>query len=350
MRDIEQRFHAAFLLLCPCLLFGQADPLADGLEKFRRGRYLEAEQALSGVADDPRGRLFLALSRAATGRCAAAAPVLRREFDQSQDATLRKLAGLGFVQCALAQESPEAARPVLSRLREDHPDDADVLFQAAKYHMKAWNDTIYAMFRKAPGSYRVHQISAEIFEIQGKYAEAIGEYRKAIEKNPAAVNLHYRLARAILMESHEPKALEEARGEFEKELELNPNDAVAHYQVGQILLAQQQREAGAARIERAIQLQPDFGRAYVALGKLRLDDNQTGEAIRLFEEAVRLAPDSEAARYGLMRAYRRAGRKEDAMRQKEELDKLQRPPSGEFTDFLKRIEARPAAEQKPGRP
>ena len=85
----------------------------------------------------------------------------------------------------------------------------------------------------------MNQLSAEIFETQGKYTEAIAEYRKAIEKNPNALNLHFRLGRALLMESHGAAALEQARQEFEAELRLNPKDAAAEYQVGQILVAQQ---------------------------------------------------------------------------------------------------------------
>jgi tetratricopeptide (TPR) repeat protein len=243
-------------------------------------------------------------------------------------------------------EQTEGIAPVLSKLKQDYPEDPDVLFQTARMHMKAWNDTIYEMFRAAPASYRVNQISAEIFEIQGKYTEAISEYQKAIEKSPTTVNLHYRLARATLMESHAPEALEAARQEFELELALNPRDAVAHYQVGQILLAQQKRDEGVQRIERSIELQPDFVRALTALAKVRMDDKQYDEAIRLLEEAVKAAPSSESARYGLMRAYRRAGRQEDALKQKEELERLQRPPEGEFTDFLKRIGEKPGQPEK----
>ena len=332
-------------LLLAGAVFAQGDPLVQGLEHFRKGDYLAAESSLRRAieqADDPRARTFLALSRAATGRCSSVESDLRREFDRNSQAQLRKLAGLGLVQCLLSRDENASAFPVLTELRKEHPDDADVLFQTARMHMKAWNDTIREMFRHAPASYRVNQISAEVFEIQGKYTEAVSEYRKAIQKNPAAVNLHYRLARATLMESHAPEALDEARKEFELELKLNPNDAVAHYQVGQILLAQQQRTEGIGRIERAIELQPDFTRALVALGKIRMEDQQFDDAIRVLEEAVRVAPSSEAARYGLMRAYRRAGRKEDALKQKEELEKLQTPPEGEFTDFLKRIGEQPA--------
>jgi hypothetical protein len=60
--------------------------------------------------------------------------------------------------------------------------------QSARLHMKAWNDAVFQMFEKTPASFRVNQLSAEIFEIQGKYGEAIAEFRKAIEKNRAALN------------------------------------------------------------------------------------------------------------------------------------------------------------------
>ena len=42
---------------------------------------------------------------------------------------------------------------------------------------------MFLMFQKTPASFRVNQLSAEIFEIQGKYSEAVAEFRKAIEKN-----------------------------------------------------------------------------------------------------------------------------------------------------------------------
>ncbi len=123
-----------------------------------------------------------------------------------------------------------------------------MLYVSADYHMKAWNDAIYRMYQKAPSSYRVDQLSAEVFETQGKYTEAVAEYRKAIEKNPKAINLHYRLGRALLQQSHDPAVLDQARKEFEAELALNPSDAVAEYQVAQILAAEQKKAAQPRRI------------------------------------------------------------------------------------------------------
>ena len=70
---------------------------------------------------------------------------------------------------------------------------------------------------------------------------------------------------------------------------------------------------------------------------LRTGAKRYDEAIPLLERAVRLEPANESAHYNLMLAYRNAGRAADAQREKAEIDKLQRPPSGEFTEFLKKL-------------
>ena len=153
-------------------------------------------------------------------------------------------AGLALSQCHLAASRFSEAFAVIENLKSLFPDDADVLYQSARLHLKAWNDAVFLMFQKTPASFRVNQLSAEIFEIQGKYAEAIAEFRKAIEKNRAALNLHFRLGRALLMESHSAASLEAARQEFESELKLNPSDAAAEYQIGQILASATEARRG----------------------------------------------------------------------------------------------------------
>ncbi|HLH20280.1 MAG TPA: BTAD domain-containing putative transcriptional regulator, partial [Bryobacteraceae bacterium] len=55
------------------------------------------------------------------------------------------------------------------------------------------------------------------------------------------------------------------------------------------------------------------------------------------ERAVKIEPESEAAHYALMMAYRNAGRSAEAQREKAIFDKLNRPPEGEFTEFLKKL-------------
>jgi len=316
------------------LLSAQTSTVADGIAAFNRGDYKAARLTLERNTADPQGRLFLALTKAATGECEAAVPELAKGFSTGEN---RRLAGLALAQCHIAAKRFAEAGAIVAQLEKQFPADADVLYVSADYHMKAWNDAIYRMYQKAPSSYRVDQLSAEVFETQGKYTEAIAEYRKAIEKNPKAINLHYRLGRALLQQSHDPAILEQARKEFEAELSLNPSDAVAEYQVAQILTAAQKKPEAAAHFERAAELRPDFPEALIAVAKLRSEAKRYADAIALLERAVKLQPRNETAHYNLMMAYRNAGRAADAQREKAELDKLQKPPEGEFTDFLKRL-------------
>jgi tetratricopeptide (TPR) repeat protein len=212
--------------------------------------------------------------------------------------------------------------------------------------MQAWNDALYQLYKVAPGSYRVNQISGEILETQGEFTAAAAEYRKAIEKNPDALNLHFRLGRALLMSSHSPETLDVARKEFEAELAHNPRDPVALYQIAVILSAQNKPGEAAARLEQAIAIDDHFAEAMVALGKQRVAEKRNDDAIRLLTRAVELQPKNETAHYNLMLAYRNAGRLDDAMRQKAALDAIQKPPEGEFSDFLKKLGEKPAPQAK----
>jgi tetratricopeptide (TPR) repeat protein len=325
---------AAVFSCAAALLSAQANSVADGIAAFERGDYKAARASFERTPADPRARLFLAFIGAATGQCEAAVPELTKGFSSGEN---RRLAGIALAQCHIAAKRFAEAGVIVAQLEKEFPGDADVLFVSADYHMKAWNDAIYRMYQKAPSSYRVDQLSAEVFETQGKYSEAIAEYRKAIAKNPKAINLHYRLGRALLQQSHDASALAQARKEFEAELALNPSDAVAEYQVGQVLNVEQKKSEAAAHFERAAQLRPDFPEALIAVAKLRTDAKRYSDAIVLLDRAVKLQPRNETAHYNLMMVYRNAGRPADAQREKAELDKLQKPPEGEFTDFLKRL-------------
>jgi tetratricopeptide (TPR) repeat protein len=306
-----------------------AGSVEQGVAEFQRGEYAAACRILEAAPESDTRDVFLALSQAATGQCSAAMPRLETEYSAPE---LRRLASIGRIQCLIAQDRTADAMPVIARLEREFPSDADVLYQSARLHMRAFNDAVSRLYQHAPSSFRVNQLSGEIFELQGRLPDAINEYRKAISKNPAAVNLHYRLGRALAIESQ----LDDAQREFEAELRLNPSDALAEYQIAQILIVQQKPEAAAGHLDRALTLKPDFVEAMVALAKLRPEI-----ALALLEKAVALAPHNEAARYGLMVAYRNAGRLDDAQKQKAELEKLQRPPEGEFTEFLKKLGQQP---------
>ena len=146
------------------------------------------------------------------------------------------------------------------------------------------------------------------------------------------------------MESHDPEALAQARKEFEAELALNPSDAAAEFQIGQILNATAKPAEALAHLQKALDLSPDFAEAALAIGKMRVQAKQYAEAIPLLEHVVAIQPDNEGGHYNLMMAYRNSGNADKARAEQQVLEKLQRPPEGEFTDFLKKL-----GEKTPGK-
>ena len=70
---------------------------------------------------------------------------------------------------------------------------------------------------------------------------------------------------------------------------------------------------------------------------MRIQARQYAEAIPLLEHVVAVQPANEGAHYNLMLAYRNSGRTDKAKQEQQVLEKLQRPPEGEFTDFLKKL-------------
>ncbi|MCX6632850.1 MAG: tetratricopeptide repeat protein [Candidatus Solibacter sp.] len=334
-------FSFALLILAWPLCAAGQSTAEQGISAFQHGRYVEASRLLGDAVNrdpaDEHARAFLALARAASGHCPEATGELTARFQSSARSDLARLAGLALVQCMSAGGNTDKALAVVAQLAAKYPDDADVLYQSARLHMKAFNDVTHRMFEKTPASYRVNQLSAEIFETQNKFTEAAAEYRKAIAKNPLAMNLHFRLGRAILLESHDPQAMALAQKEFEAELALNPSDAAAEFQVGQILNATGKPAEALPRFQKALDLSPDFVEAALAIGKMRIQAKQYAEAIPLFEHVVAVQPDNEAGHYNLMMAYRNSGRMDKAREQQQVLEKLRRPPEGEFTDFLKKL-------------
>jgi len=90
-------------------------------------------------------------------------------------------------------------------------------------------------------------------------------------------------------------------------------------------------------LERALSLSPNFVQALIALGKMDTQDKQLDRAIARLTRATELQPTSETAHYALLTAYRDSGDMEKAKAEKAKLDRLQKPPEGEFSDFLKKL-------------
>lgn len=318
-----------------------ADSLTEqGIVAFEAGRYSVALEKLKNArSNDVQAQTFLGLTEAALGHCAKALPKLLAVTQNHLD--LYRLANLAAAKCYSAADQYDKTFSLLDKLQHKFPNDADVLFLTAKLHMKAFNNATYAMFQHTPNSYRVHELSAEIFEVENRYGDAVSEYGKAIEMNPYAPDLHFRLGRALLLEGHNPESLKTARQAFEDELKVNPEDGACEFQLGQIAEVEGKKNVAKAHLERAVALSPDFVQALIALGKIDTQEKQFDQAIARLTRAVELQPANETAHYALLTAYRDSGDMDRAKLEKAKLDQLQKQPEGEFTDFLNKLGEKP---------
>jgi tetratricopeptide (TPR) repeat protein len=315
---------AYIALLAVALAFGQSETMLDrGIDEFHKGQYSEAqmdfERTLKLSPADARAITYLAITRAAFGDCAGSIEELRLQCHRNPDPEIRRLAGLAVIQCLLPHNQLGEIMPLMEQLRRSYSDDPDVLYESTQVYNRAWSAALRDVYQKAPNSYRANQISAEILETQGKYEEAASEYRKALERNPAGLHLHYRLG-VVLLRASKPS---EARAALEAELKLNPADPAAEYQIGQTLLAEQKSDNAALHFEKALEIAPKCADCMVALAKLKIDGQKYKDAIALLERAIELQPGLETAHRNLMLAYRGAGKNKQADREQAELNKLQ---------------------------
>jgi len=193
----------------------------------------------------------------------------------------------------------------------------------------------------------------EIVELAGGAgAFAIGMMRDAAEqafgrlvsKYPDESNVHYVFG-TYLMGDRPAEALEQ----FTMELQRSPQHVPARVQIAQELIKQGEFERASPYATEAARLAPKNFMARRIVGQLKLQAGDTSGAIAHLEAARALEPTSPSVRYHLARAYQRAGRSDEAKRERVEFSRLealqQRKRGGAST-----LGGQPAEETRPERP
>ena len=167
----------------------------------------------------------------------------------------------------------------------------------------------------------------EIVELAGRAGiYAIGMMRDAAEqafqqlvsKYPDAPNVHYVYA-TYLIGDRPAEALEQ----FNIELRRWPEHVLARVQIAQELTKQREFERALPYATEAARLAPKNFMARRILGQLKLQAGDTSGAIAHLEAARALEPTSPSVRYHLARAYQRAGRGDEAKRERAEFSRLE---------------------------
>jgi tetratricopeptide (TPR) repeat protein len=311
------------------------------------GRLPEAaeafEQALKLQPGIPGVGLLLAFTYQGLGRNREAIPYLAKAMESETELPVRVLAGQRLVEACFATGDSEQGLAVVQKLRKLAPNDPDVLYTASKVYANLWNGAVESMVTTAPGSYRVHQVFAEVFEAQDRFADAAKEYRQIIQMQPNLPGAHYRLGRMMLRAADTPENDRKALAEFCKELEITPSDVPSYVEIGEIHLRAQSLNEAEKNFSRALELQSDSVPALLGLAKVFLTRKQEQKALDQLERAVRLAPGDESIHYNLMLAYRGLKRTADAQRASAEFQRIKSAWEQSRSSILKQLKGMPVA-------
>lgn len=295
----------------------------------------------------PRVGVLLAFSYMGLGKNSEAIPFLEKAFAAKDEPAMQLLVGQKLVECYFAVGDEEKGLAAVEKLRRLAPDDPDVLYTASKAYANLWNTAVQRMIAKAAGSYRVHQVLAEVFEAQEKYADAAKEYGQIIRMEPQLPGMHYRLGRMILRSAPAAEADSRALAEFQKEADINPLDAAAYVEMGEVHLRGERTAEALRYFSRAAELRPSYAPARVGLAKVFLAQKEFLKAVEQLEVAGRLAPQDETVPYNLMIAFRSLGRPAEAKRAFDSFQQLKAQKQQSQTSIMNQLKGLPI--QAPGR-
>jgi tetratricopeptide (TPR) repeat protein len=136
---------------------------------------------------------------------------------------------------------------------------------------------------------------------------------------PETENVHYAYG-VFLLQEQPDKAIEE----FKREIELQPGHPWSLMQIAYEYLKRGEAESGLSWAQQAVTAAPKAFPARKALGQALLETGDVDGAIKELLIGIKLAPDSPGLHFTLARAYQRAGRAEDAARERDEFTRLDR--------------------------
>ena len=149
------------------------------------------------------------------------------------------------------------------------------------------------------------------------YEEAESEFRRLVSAYPKEPGVHF-LYGAYLTELHPDDSV----AEFERELEISPSHVLARIRLAEHLIAQRDIDRALALARQAIKLEPKRASAHMLAGEALLAAGNAADGLKELETAREDDPSVSRTHWDLLRAYAAAGRKEDAEREKLEIEKL----------------------------
>lgn len=288
--------------------------LPAALEAYRRALDL-------GTASDPVALYVnLGLAYFKSGRFEEAAKALREALARNRD---QIQAALLLAECEFRAGRHQAVVDLLSPFEATAGDDP-ALISLLGTSLLQLGDTLRGqmlvdrVFRKGP-SVEAHLLLGTAHTLAGDWPNAALEFEKALRIDPRRPTLNGSYALAL----REMSRSDDAAVYFRKELEVNPYDFDSNLFLGihQYKHMQQYDEA-LELFHRALQVRPDHVDVRYHLGLVYLLKEDEARALELLEGVAREVPDYMESHVALARLYFRMGRREDAQKAREIVERL----------------------------
>ncbi len=182
-----------------------------------------------------------------------------------------------------------------------------------------------------PQAAEVYRVADRGFELMGnaQMAEAVQEWRKALQMDPDDANWHFNLAVSLRESNQEPEAVEEFRkacdldrnepkwfadlaaslsntgdldgavANYRKSLSLDPSNAQVEANFGVALFKDGQVQEGYEQLQKTVEMDPGFADGHNDLATALAKMGRVDEAVVEVQKAIALSPTSADYRYNL---------------------------------------------------
>lgn len=217
----------------------------------------------------------------------------------------------GHFEAALASQpgASEVRQPLGMAYRKlGRLDDARAALAAAGEGRVTFPDPLMDQVALLNAGSQLHIVAGTMALREGRFADAVAAYGKALEANPRDANAW--LNQGVALQGL--RDLAGAERSFRKAVELDPANARTHYNLGSLLAAKGERPEAIRHLETAAGLNPESRDALFNLGLALAEAGEPARALETYDRVLKLSPDDAEARFHRAQALSSLGRLEEA--------------------------------------
>lgn len=227
---------------------------------------------------------------------------------------------------------------MLTHIDADGNDSPAVLVENSKAANRAVNIPEFinippdGLARIDPEAAEVYRVADNGFDLMGKgqMAEAVPEWRKAVQMDPDDSDWHFNLAVSLWASNQEPEAVEE----FGKTCDLDPNESKWYGHLAASLSKTGDLDGAVVKMDiacyrKSLSLDPSDAKAEAALGVALFRDGEAEEGYQHLQKSVEMDPSFADGHNELATALAKMGRVDDAVAEVQKAIALS-PSSAEY--------------------